>query len=184
MKSKSPSILQLIKDDHKPLKESIKILLSEKQSENEKKKALKRFLMDLKLHAKAEEISVYQNVLNLPEMRMDILEATEEHAVADRLGMMLERVDLNSPLSDQVMARARVLAEIVQHHLKEEEEEMLPMLKEAMDRNQLLQMGEMYQQAYRQLKKDIASGKKISGPVRRRQQGSDLLAEILAPAPH
>jgi hemerythrin superfamily protein len=185
MKKKSENIIQRIKEDHKPLKAAIQILTSEKKSEAEKKRVLPRFLKDLKLHSKAEEMSVYSQVLNMEETRDTALEGFEEHHLADLLSHQLEK-NADS-WSDTMMAKAKVLAELIQHHIKEEEDEFLPELKEALEKDQLLQMGDLYNRAYRELKKELASTNgtgAMKKKASRRPGKEERMAEIFAPAPH
>jgi hemerythrin-like domain-containing protein len=150
--TKSRSIVQLIKEDHKPLKESIKILTSERSTEAAKKKALRTFLMDLKLHAKAEEMSLYKNTVTQDDIRVETLEGYQEHAIADFLAKQLERKDFESNWTDEIEAKAKVLAELVEHHAKEEEKEVLPELSKIYEREELNRLGDLYLQKYEELK--------------------------------
>lgn len=160
MKStKSKSIIQLIKEDHKPLKAAIKILTGEKSTEASKKKALKEFLMNLKLHAKAEELSLYKNVLAEDDLRVETLEGIQEHAIADHLAKQLERSGFETKWTEVIEAKAKVLAEMVEHHANEEEREMLPEIAKNFDREELARLGELYLEKYQALKEKFASEK-------------------------
>lgn len=174
MKAKSQNIIQLIKEDHKDLKAGIKVLTSEKSSEAEKKKALKSFLLNLKLHAKAEEMSLYENTVNNEDTRSEVLEGYEEHSLADLLGSQLEKSGFEHAWSDKIAAKAKVLAELVKHHVQEEEEEMLVDLKESTEREELILLGELYTQNYKQLKKELTESKKVStGSNRKANRGEE-----------
>jgi hemerythrin-like domain-containing protein len=150
------NIITIIKNDHKPLKEGIQILTSESSKPAQKKSALKKFLVDLKLHAKTEEASLYDNVVEVKEVHDTVLEGYEEHSVADLLGDELEALGTDSELSDEIEAKAKVLAELVKHHIEEEEEEMLADLKKAVSEEELVRLGELYKQTYRKMAQQLA----------------------------
>lgn len=151
MKNKAQNIITLIKEDHKPLKEGIRILTSDSSKPSEKKSALVKFLRDLKIHAKAEEMSLYHNEAGEKEVRDEVLEGYVEHAVAESLSRSLEKHNMLTELSDEVLAKAKVLAELVKHHVEEEEEELLPDVKKAEDEDRLIELGKLYLQAKSQL---------------------------------
>lgn len=184
MKNKAQNIITLIKEDHKPLKAGIKVLTSEKSSDAEKKKTLKRFLIDLKLHSKAEEMSLYANVMKLEDTRAEALEGFEEHNLADLLGTQLEKSGFESNWTEEIAAKAKVLAELVKHHAEEEEEEMLPDLKEALEREELMRLGALYTEKYKLLKRDLASGKKISGNKMPKAEKAPAVDETLSQVSH
>lgn len=151
MKNKFQNIITLIKEDHAPIKEEIRIFTNENSRPAEKKRALKAFLKNLKIHAKAEEMSLYYNEVDDKKVRKPILEAYVEHAMAETLARKLESADIDAGLSDELEARAKVLAELVKHHLEEEESKMLVKLKEANSEERLEELGRVYLEAKRQV---------------------------------
>ena len=117
--------IDLLKADH----ENVKELFDEfEKSENAqaRKKIVKQALTELKLHAALEEEIFYPAVR--AHVGKDLMnEADEEHHVAKLLVAELE--DLHGR-GDHFDAKFTVLAENVRHHIKEEENEMLPKAKE------------------------------------------------------
>ena len=172
---KSMTIIQLIKEDHKPLKEGIKVLTSEKATEAQKKKALKAFLMDLKLHAKAEEMSLYKNIIREDDVRTETLEGVQEHAIADYLAKQLERSGFESQWSDKIEAKAKVLADLVKHHIEEEEEEMLPEVSELFEREELMRLGDLYTERYKELKAKFSKMPMATRTPSRQQPAAAML---------
>jgi hemerythrin-like domain-containing protein len=142
------NVIAFIKADHKPLKDAIQILTSESAKPSQKKSALKKFLPELKLHSKAEEFAVYDAVVDLKEVHSKILEAYEEHSVADLLADELEGFGYENDFSDELIAKARVLAELVKRHIEEEENKTLVSLKRALSEEQLVQLGQSYRMTY------------------------------------
>lgn len=153
---KPQDIIALIKRDHVPLRAGIKILKSEEATDSQKKKALKIFLRDLELHAKAEEKSLYESAQTESEVRSTILEGYEEHEIADALALELKALNFENEWNDHLAAKAKVLAELVEHHVEEEEREMLPEVEEVYSKEELLQLGEQYVQAYKEVQAGLA----------------------------
>src|SRR4051812_44176283 len=83
--NKKQDILHLIADDHEALRESIEVLLMEEASITDKKRQLERFLRNLEVHTKTEQQSFYDSLIGFKQIRPLILEAYEEHTIADNL---------------------------------------------------------------------------------------------------
>lgn len=120
-------VIDLILKDHKPLKELIKTLKGDAEFE-EKFMCFEEFAPLLTMHAKPEEQTVYVSMKkdDDDESRIEALEGDIEHGLADQLVEELKRTDNE----DLWMAKVKVLAELVEHHIKEEEEELLPTYRE------------------------------------------------------
>tara|TARA_B110001454_G_scaffold83721_1_gene80537 strand:+ start:18790 stop:19422 length:633 start_codon:yes stop_codon:yes gene_type:complete len=134
-------IVQMILDDHKPLKRCIGILKNSELSLSSRRAAFNEFAPLLTIHAKAEEAVLYTYEKTEVDMRENAFEGDVEHALADQL---VEEVK-QSVDKDIWSAKAKVLAELVEHHIKEEETEMFPELKKEADVSDLIRLGEEYQ---------------------------------------
>jgi hypothetical protein len=121
-------IIKMILRDHKPLKEHIEILKDADVPMSRKKPVFEKFAPLLLQHAKAEEESLYIHMKeNKKELRIEGLEGDTEHAIADHLIQEIKGL-INNP--DAWMAKVKVLADVVDHHLKEEEKEYFKTIKE------------------------------------------------------
>jgi iron-sulfur cluster repair protein YtfE (RIC family) len=67
-----------------------------------------------------------------------VAESFEEHALAE---LALRRL-LVSPSDAAFKARVTALKELIEHHVKEEEEELFPKVEKALEEGKLLQLGE------------------------------------------
>lgn len=135
-----PDIVQIILKDHKPLKALIKIMKSERSKYAQKKAAFEEFAPTLIAHAKPEEQSWYIDMKSTDEQRVEGLEGDVEHGLADQLCEELKR----TPDRDMFEAKVKVLAELVEHHIEEEEEEMLPKFKKDSTVDERVRLGEKY----------------------------------------
>lgn len=124
---KGTDVIDLILDDHKSLKQLIKTLKSDAEFE-EKFLCFEEFAPMLTMHAKPEEQTIYVSMKkdDDEESRIEALEGDIEHGLADQLVEELKR----TTDQDMWMAKVKVLAELVEHHIEEEEEELLPTYKE------------------------------------------------------
>lgn len=121
-------IVTALKKDHDSLREFLGTLKDTSKPMQERRKAYELFASLLKSHTIAEENAVYKTSMTLKghEMHMKIAEGFVEHELADdTLRRMEEHVDDSMSWS----AHANVLAEIVEHHLKEEEDDLFPMIR-------------------------------------------------------
>jgi len=118
---KTTDAVDLLIRDHTVVKDLFEEF-EKSSSRAARKKLAARALEELKIHAAMEEDIFYPAVRK--KVGKDIMnEADEEHHVAKLLIAELE--DLNGR-GDHYDAKFKVLSENVRHHIKEEENEMLP----------------------------------------------------------
>jgi Hemerythrin HHE cation binding domain len=116
----------LLKEDHDRVKDLFDRFEAAK-GRAAKRKIVRAALTELKVHAAIEEELFYPAVRKAVGKEV-MTEADEEHHVAKLLIAELDRMDGSESHFD---AKFRVLAENVRHHIKEEEDEMLPKAKTA-----------------------------------------------------
>ena len=142
-------IIDLIKEDHKPLKKLIKIMKDTDQDFDERKSAFKEFAPLLTVHAKAEERVLYECLKDDEDLREKGFEGEIEHNLAE---LMVEQ-SRRTRDEDVWTAKAKILAELVEHHIEEEEDDILPSYKKSSEKEERERLGE----AYLYLKERIAS---------------------------
>lgn len=146
-------ILHLIEKDHQVLFDSIKVLTEEEFSTTEKKRQLDRFLFNLKVHKETEEAALYESLVALKDLRPLVLESYEEHNIADHLVAELQAMNfMKHEWDDEVEAKAKVLAELIFHHAREEENELFPVIQATLTRQELNTLGAVYLQRRKEFK--------------------------------
>ena len=125
-------IVGLILEDHKRLKELIKIMKDTDKEETARQDAFAEFAPALICHAKPEEQTLYVYMKSKEDLRAEGFEGDVEHQLADQLVEEIMRTDDN----DLWSARVKVLAELVEHHIEEEESELLPDFKKNSQSNE------------------------------------------------
>jgi len=155
---KAAPIEKLILEDHKPLKKLIKKMKDEKSSISEKKAAFDEFAPLLIVHAKAEEKALYTYLKDEEDLREEGFEGQVEHNLADE---MVKKAK-SSTDKDLKAAEIKVLAELVEHHIKEEEEDMLPDFKKKTPSEVRIEIGGHYLELKNKLANEVPSlGRKV-----------------------
>ena len=113
--------ISMLKRDH----DNVKALFDQfekAERKPEKQKIIKQALEELRIHSAIEEEIFYPAVRE--QLKNSVMnEADEEHHVAK---VLIAELDTIGAEDDHYDAKFTVLAESVRHHIKEEENEMLP----------------------------------------------------------
>jgi hemerythrin superfamily protein len=130
--TKTTNAITLLKNDHKQLKDLFDSFEKAK-SDQQKEKFAQEALQLLRVHAAIEEELFYpkarQEIGQEEETEELLNEAEEEHRVAKTLVEDLSKSSMSS--DEHFEAKFMVLAENVRHHIKEEEGEMFPEIKDS-----------------------------------------------------
>ena len=134
--------IELLKNDHDEAKELFKQY--EKAGDNAlaKKLALFEQIRDaLTVHMDIEETIFYPAVKAVRDEKVkdEVREADEEHHVVKLLLAELGKMNLSD---EQFDAKLTVLKENVEHHIEEEEDELLPDAKKKLSSELLEQLGD------------------------------------------
>ena len=138
------NVLDIIKDQHKTLKKSIKVLKNENAPSRDKIESLSQFIDLLKMHSEAEEQTLYSLLVDFDDSEMVIRESEEEHHIAKQLMTELESASFKENWDSHAEAKAKVLAEMVEHHAMEEEIRTFKCAKENFSKQELESMGEQF----------------------------------------
>jgi hemerythrin-like domain-containing protein len=167
-----PDAIQLLKADHKEVKELLKKLTeTTERATTSRKDLLEKIEMEVKIHTQIEEEIFYPAFHEAAEKRDDQMmfyEATEEHHVVD---MVLPELKQTDPSTRTFTAKAMVLKELIEHHADEEEKEMFPKAKKLIDKDELQRLGERMEQRKKELQSKLRSGSKSrKSPGARQEQ--------------
>jgi hemerythrin-like domain-containing protein len=137
-----PKFVTLLKKHHDYLEASITVLTDKEATNREKQNALAEFLHVLNMHAQAEEDTLYQTLHHheSKDARLEGIAGQDEHDLAYQLGGELKDMSFETIWSEDVDAKAKVLATLVLNHLQEEEGTMFPIAKKSLATEQLEQL--------------------------------------------
>ena len=127
-------VVDLITQDHRELQR----LFEELRSDPSKRKALAPVMSTLLFaHSRAEESEVYPRA-RAAGGEEDVEHSQEEHLAADQLAEKLNALD---PESEEFGSVLEELVEAVTHHLREEEADVLPHMRERKGEDELNEIG-------------------------------------------
>jgi hemerythrin-like domain-containing protein len=142
-------ILQEIKKDHDELKEIFKKLMSSKGKSAEKE--FKELRKELLPHMKAEE-SIFYPALMDGKGREDALEGYEEHHASE---LYLREMEETSVQDERWNPKVKVLKEMIEHHIEEEESKIFKSASSELKKEQLKQLAEEFDAKKKELRKAV-----------------------------
>jgi hemerythrin superfamily protein len=143
-------ILDTLKAEH----DEVQQLLSELQDSpgsRERKSLVRQIKKALVPHTKAEEKTVYDAVIAAKgrKNRLDGAEGYMEHELASQTLARLEKL---TPASVEFLAAAKVLKELVDHHIREEERNIWSDVKASFDAEARMEMNRRFLAAKKRVK--------------------------------
>jgi hemerythrin superfamily protein len=145
----------LLTEDHRRVEKlfsEFQELVERKESDESKAELAQRICTELVIHAMVEEEIFYPAVRRAIEETDLLDEAEVEHMSAKAL---IALIMTGKPGADQFEARVKVLGEYIKHHVREEEGEMFPKARKAIDN---AAVGEKLAKRKTQLMEEVAAG--------------------------
>ncbi len=136
--------ITLLREDHKLLRKLAGELADTTERAVEtRKKLLTRIEAELHAHTSIEEELFYPAILDasddIEDARM-VAEGIEEHRAAD--AKVIPDMHKTDPSTVAYSGQTKVLKDYLFHHLKEEEDEMFPKVRELIGKAELRELGE------------------------------------------
>ena len=116
-------LLDTLKEEHEAVQDLLKRLVDSDKAA-ERKSLLRQVKANLVPHVRAEEKILYDAIIALKakKPKQDGEEGYIEHSLADRTLKQLEKI--SNAMSPEFGAAAKVLKELVEHHVREEERDV------------------------------------------------------------
>ena len=151
--------IDLLKADHAKVKDILS-QLSESTERALKKRSelLAKLEMEISIHTRLEEEILYPAFKAAGSKEQDIMyfEAKEEHRTVDSL--VLPDLKLTDPGTPEFSGRVKVVKELLEHHIEEEETEMFPQAKKLLGKAKLDELGAQMEAMKASYKKEMAAG--------------------------
>lgn len=151
--------VELLREDHRKVQDLFEEF--EGADSRSRQRIVDQALTELEIHAKIEEGLIYPAIREALDEDELMDQALEEHHVAKVLIKELRKM---GPKDERYSAKFQVLAEIVKHHIEEEESDILPQAEESD-----LDLAELGQEAMMQKEKLMT---KISPGAQRKSSKS------------
>lgn len=140
-------IYELLQKDHDTVKMMIdKILETTEGSEKTRKDLFAKIKHELEVHTRFEEEVFYPTFReDKPdkEAKEEVKDALNEHDEAKTMLAKLEKMDKTS---DEFITTLRELQKALEHHISDEEDEMFPQARDAVDDDAAVEMAERYKE--------------------------------------
>lgn len=136
----SPDAIELLETDHRKVEDLFEKVKANEDGNNQS--TFKKIKQELDVHAHIEETIFYPHLLDNgdKELKKIVREGIEEHGQVKDLLVELATLSGTSPT---FKAKLTVLMENVEHHVKEEEGDMFPMVRDQIDAEMLQRIGSL-----------------------------------------
>ncbi|MDN7024322.1 hemerythrin domain-containing protein [Methanoculleus sp. FWC-SCC1] len=136
------NVIDILKQEHEEVLSMLEKLSSKGVSDRSSMySSMKSALLP---HMEGEEKAVYPG-FEQAGMHDKVLESIEEHNAVKSLISQLDNASMSN--EDVWVAKIKVIRENVQHHVKEEEEEIFPKARQSMSSSDLEEMGNKFEEA-------------------------------------
>lgn len=122
------NVIDLLKEDHRKVKGLFEKFKAANTSSRQS--IADEALQDLEIHTKIEDSIVYPAIREAIDKGEMVDEAREEHHV---VGLLIKELRKMKTTEEGYQAKFTVLSELVEHHIEEEESEMLPEAEDGLD---------------------------------------------------
>ncbi|MFP3517009.1 hemerythrin domain-containing protein [Pseudomonas sp. SIMBA_077] len=152
--------IDLLKADHEKVKSILSQLTeSTDRAVKKRKELLEKLELEVSIHTQLEEeilYPAYKAAGGKAEAEM-YYEAKEEHRTVDSL--VLPDLKSTDPTSPEFAGRVKVIRELLEHHIEEEETEMFPHAKKILGKAKLDELGDQMLTLKASLKKSLTTSK-------------------------
>jgi hemerythrin-like domain-containing protein len=151
--------IDLLKADHAKVKDILSQLSDSTERALKKRvELLGKLEMEISIHTRLEEEILYPAFKAAGSKEQDVMyfEAKEEHRTVDSL--VLPDLKLTDPGTPEFSGRVKVVKELLEHHIEEEETEMFPQAKKLLGKEKLEELGAQMEAMKASWKKEIAAG--------------------------
>ncbi|NLD72428.1 MAG: hemerythrin domain-containing protein [Chloroflexi bacterium] len=142
-------VFEIIHNDHEAVQKILTDLEETTSRAHQKRKeGLAKFTQEIEPHMLAEEEVFYPQIQDAgkdeTEVRQHVIEGYDEHRLAKMVLSELQQMDTQ----DEAWApKLKVLKDLIEHHIEEEESEIFEGAREVLNQNQIDQVTKQFQQA-------------------------------------
>ncbi|MNK87515.1 DNA nickase [compost metagenome] len=151
--------IDILKADHERVK-GILTQLNDSTERAVKKRTelVGKLEMEIMIHTRLEEEILYPAYKKAGGKEQEVMyyEAKEEHRTVDSL--VLPDLKTTDPASVEFSGRAKVVKELLEHHIEEEETEMFPQARKLLGKAELDELGKQMESMKASLKKELSGG--------------------------
>jgi hemerythrin-like domain-containing protein len=139
----SGTLLKVLENEHRQVKQMLKDLVNAEDA-SEREEIFGRLKPELEAHSHGEEEAFYPLLKKEKESKTTAIGAYVEHHIAERLIQEMDAMDTGD---EEWEARAKVLKDVVEHHIEEEESEIWKEARKLLGREKLAELTPDYMAA-------------------------------------
>lgn len=138
-------IYDILEREHREVAKLLEQLCATGQKDLSKRKRLfTQIQEDLLEHSEAERQVFYRELKAHDDLKEYAFEGREEHSLVKKVLREMDRMD---HANERWIVKARVLKELVEHHVEEEEQEMFPRARQAIGQERAVELGREFKAA-------------------------------------
>ncbi|MFW6235226.1 MAG: hemerythrin domain-containing protein [Desulfovibrionales bacterium] len=145
--------MNTLRHDHQEVKDIFKKMVKS-SNESHRRELCNSLREEILPHMEGEERHIYPSLMSTKEAKADSLESLEEHKAAQTVLNELVEMD---PSDERFIAKAKVLREMIEHHIKEEEDKIFDHLEDMKSDSELDDLLKQFNQTKEQTKSDITA---------------------------
>jgi hypothetical protein len=130
----SGQLFDLLKEDHDKVKDLFEQIEDSEDDTESREELFSQIKGDLEIHMEGEESYLYPALEEHDDTREMALEAYEEHHVAKTVLIEVEELDQED---ERWKAKMKVLKELIEHHIEEEEGELFKLAKKVLAKEEI-----------------------------------------------
>jgi hemerythrin-like domain-containing protein len=150
--------ISMLKNDHKRVQDLLeKLEGASSRGTKSRDSLLEQVEQEVKAHSMIEEEIFYpafRDAVRKKDEKQLFFEATEEHHVVD---VVMSEFHDGEPDQNSFAARCKVLKDLIEHHIEEEEREMFPAAKKVFGKDGLVELGERLEERKQEIMADAGS---------------------------
>jgi len=154
--------LNLLKQDHRTVEKLFEQFLGAKEADQQQQ-LCEQICTDLNVHSSLEEQCFYPEIRTVAELGDMVDESLEEH---HKVKQMCSSIQAMQAGDAQLRTRMMELKQAVEHHVKEEENEMFPQVRESCEQQWLLSLGQTMEQQKTTIQQQAPTEQRIREDVR------------------
>jgi hemerythrin superfamily protein len=131
-------IVEMLKQDHQEIRQLLLRLQGLGPDLERRQEVFRGFVDAVVAHAAAEEHALYEELRQDERCRAEVLEGYEEHHLVD---LILQEMRALRVVEERWDAKFEVLRELLEHHLREEEDHLFPEVQDRYGRERRLALG-------------------------------------------
>lgn len=154
------SAIELLKEDHRKVKGLLSDLVqTTTRAEKKRRQLLDKIDQELHIHTHIEEEIFYPAFKESgnAEYAKTYFEALEEHRAVSE--MVLPDLRKTSPTSEKFSGRAKVLKELVEHHVDEEEKDMFKKASKSLTKEELADLGKKMAERKQEIQRQMSESR-------------------------